>query len=1145
MGQLQHPVLGTLEVPDRLLEPDNRQELEQNLLQLAADTLPQDEAWYETFTKQFGRTASETARGIGELTGITEKPEDDYTVEFVRRARAIQNPKSAFAGEIGGAIGDVPSYLFGGVARKGAGLLEQGLTRGASVGGVSGALTPVYDMFGDDRLDNAAIGAALGGILGGAGGVILKRLGYQTEEELADALRKASPEERARLEGEMETAVMETTPKATTSEGVPTANKPDAVAEAEAAQARATDPIRREADAQRFELETQDYTVRVQKAVDDLQAEVDQLPKRGQVKQFENAVKEHNSVIKAQENKLANLNKAIKAISNSKVAPKAQRAKIKMLETEKQRVQQKIDERVQLRDQRDAPLLNRINYLKGVRKELDSYYKEGSLPNAVIDVVGEPPKPPQAPVIDEQYTTAPTVQTPAQQAPVSSDVPMGVEPPAMPTQQVVQAPAPVQTATAAPAQTPTPVQQPVQAVQAAAPVQTPTPQQPVQPTAPPVTAQPARAQQPTTAASGYNPIAPEELPQESVTRVVNEAVASAPRNKVVEAVDRGLGALSTRLRDKFPPVFQALRKYELDVSSKTAARIRDSKPFFDEINRLSPEMNAQIKGLLYNGKFDDVMKLISPEAKKAFTLVRKDLRKVQAEARSVGIELGNVENYFPRRVADIDGLRDALSRTNRGEMTAAIENYKSKNNIDTLTPDQEADIINKVVRNVYKKQIVNLGSKGARTVSEVPNDLLKFYEEPSSSLTAYYQRMTDEIEKTKFFGGNTVKDSEGNVRVEGSIGNVIANARLAGNLGAAEERALLGMLQARFIEGEKAMGMVWATGRDLGYAGTIGNVISAITNLGDLGTSAGLHGIRNTVKGLLGVGTSNKYNVVDMGIDHTIAHELRDGRKTAQWLNGAFKYSGFAAIDRLGKNTVVNAAMRKNEKLAMTDKGKQKIRQKWSKAFGDETESLINDLEKGNITDNTKLLAFHELSDVQPVSLSEMPEWYLKHPDGRLLYMLKSFTLKQFDIIRREIVGEFKKGNSDEAIKRAFALASYVTAANVGAQTAKDFFQGREIRPEDLPSKSMWTLLGVLGMNQYVAGRYLSQGDLGGAITSTLLPPMPLLESGKKLTQESKKYMEDEEYNFAKASRAIPIVGPLVYSWFGGGRENYNERLDD
>ena len=26
--------------------------------------------------------------------------------------------------------------------------------------------------------------------------------------------------------------------------------------------------------------------------------------------------------------------------------------------------------------------------------------------------------------------------------------------------------------------------------------------------------------------------------------------------------------------------------------------------------------------------------------------------------------------------------------------------------------------------------------------------------------------------------------------------------------------------------------------------------------------------------------------------------------------------------------------------------------------------------------------------------------------------------------------------------------------------------------------------------------------------------------------------------------RGIPYVGPLVYSWFGGGAEKYNERLD-
>ena len=55
----------------------------------------------------------------------------------------------------------------------------------------------------------------------------------------------------------------------------------------------------------------------------------------------------------------------------------------------------------------------------------------------------------------------------------------------------------------------------------------------------------------------------------------------------------------------------------------------------------------------------------------------------------------------------------------------------------------------------------------------------------------------------------------------------------------------------------------------------------------------------------------------------------------------------------------------------------------------------------GKITDNTKLVLFNKLLDFQPVAKSEMPQVYLENPNGRIFYMLKSFTLKQFDIFSK------------------------------------------------------------------------------------------------------------------------------------------------
>lgn len=39
----------------------------------------------------------------------------------------------------------------------------------------------------------------------------------------------------------------------------------------------------------------------------------------------------------------------------------------------------------------------------------------------------------------------------------------------------------------------------------------------------------------------------------------------------------------------------------------------------------------------------------------------------------------------------------------------------------------------------------------------------------------------------------------------------------------------------------------------------------------------------------------------------------------------------------------------------------------------------------------------------------EMPQPYVNSPNARLAYMLKSFTLKQWDIARRKIYQEIKK----------------------------------------------------------------------------------------------------------------------------------------
>ena len=184
-----------------------------------------------------------------------------------------------------------------------------------------------------------------------------------------------------------------------------------------------------------------------------------------------------------------------------------------------------------------------------------------------------------------------------------------------------------------------------------------------------------------------------------------------------------------------------------------------------------------------------------------------------------------------------------------------------------------------------------------------------------------------------------------------------------------------------------------------------------------------------------------------MGLDE-VSKEMAEGgaRKTSILLNKMMGASQFKRLDRLGKETFINAAF-KNAKpqLVKTEKGLAKFKKKIGNTYGKETDALIADLDAGIMSDKVKFYLFNQLSDVQPVTLSEFPQAYLDNPNHRILYMLKSFTLKQLDLVRREVIKEFAKGNKKEAIKQAGLVSGLLNNSKPWNSDDKglDFRKGR------------------------------------------------------------------------------------------------------
>ena len=456
-----------------------------------------------------------------------------------------------------------------------------------------------------------------------------------------------------------------------------------------------------------------------------------------------------------------------------------------------------------------------------------------------------------------------------------------------------------------------------------------------------------------------------------------------------------------------------------------------------------------------------------------------------------------IEDYFPRLVKDIKGLEKSLGKTEKGVFEKAIRSYADNKGISVgkVTADERAAVLDLQLRG-YKMKGVDGGKPRfvkQRQIQQIAPEQMKYYASPEESLSMYLRGAVNDIEKRKFFG---------------------RDADLGKN---------------NIVDYDSY----------LGYMGTIANPISAITQMGDLGTTGALKGFKNTIAAMFG---EKNVKLIDVGLDDAVAKELThgDARLTARALNKAMGLVGFKRLDRLSKETHMNASLRKAKGMVKSEEGESAFRKEWGKVYGDEIGALVSDLKAGNISENVKLHMFNELADIQPIALSEMPEAYLTAPNGRILYMLKSFTLKQYDIVRRNIVQEYTKGNKKQAIKNATLYAGYITAANTGTQAVKDMVLGREVRPEDIPDRALWALLGVFGLNKYTSERYIQQGDITGAALNMITPATPLIESTIKLGQEA---FEDEP-DYAKAMKGIPVVGTLFYNWFGGGAERFNERLD-
>ena len=625
---------------------------------------------------------------------------------------------------------------------------------------------------------------------------------------------------------------------------------------------------------------------------------------------------------------------------------------------------------------------------------------------------------------------------------------------------------------------------------------------------------------------------------------------------VMDLANHILVPLSRNLKKINPILAAEFRKHDGNIRVKTREYMDRASPFITKMTKRLKKNQLKFQEFklhLLNGDFSKLAIMLDDleKARVIGTKERDQLGKEMIEMRDTldeirtyareegGIDVGYFENYFPRQVNDYASFKRYLDETLdnrdlRNDIDKALDEYAKKYNIpsrDLIPADEAAEVTSRVLRGYPTQPGATLPPNfKKRSLNEVTPEMLDAYADPADALKTYIERAVDSTERRIFLGrkpataSKTVgfegsRDQVGSdlgmrMDVDESLAATVAN-RLAKeqNLSQEDVTKLASIIQSRFSG--KTVDPIIQGIKNASYIQVMGNFGSAITQLAEISYAAFFHGFDNTFHALFN--RKDNFNFTKhFGLqDHNIDAQTSAGG-LSKLLDKVFAGVGLKKLDQLSKNTIMNASWKKYRAQALREGESGKLMDELSPVFGKErARVMIRDLVSNkpnskNLTKPVEELIWYKFLDLNPATLTEMPSGYTESGNARILYMLKTFTIKQFDVYR-EAAGKdvaratalYKKGNkkaaakaAGEAVAKFAGLATLFAAANASTDVVKDTLYGRPTKPDELVSNNILRLAGV---NRYLAYQAKREG-FAKSLFSMALPPTAVFDrAGKDL----------------------------------------------
>jgi hypothetical protein len=667
---------------------------------------------------------------------------------------------------------------------------------------------------------------------------------------------------------------------------------------------------------------------------------------------------------------------------------------------------------------------------------------------------------------------------------------------------------------------------------------------------------------------------------EDVRNVTSDMVT--PISRQIKNLDKKLGTTFTRV----------FRDHDLRTGTKTAALMKGAMPFMKSMSNAlkgKPQSREKFDDLLLEGDFNGMVVLIdelnlpqkvSQDINLELKQMRETLEEIRTYAREEGgFDVGYIENYFPRKVKNYKELRDFMDndpelRAATTEIDKAIDEFAAKNKIsrEELTPEELAEVTSRVIRGYPVTGTIPSNFKPRSIFNKKTlNKIRKAYESPEDALESYIRGTVDAVERKKFLG--IVKPSKGQgvqgegfrdtmdsdigmrAKVDESLADALAKDLLKGTkFGQEDVEKLREIIQSRFSGGTESY--TTRALKNLGYLQVMTNFGSAITQLTDQVFSIHFNGFGNHFKTLFN--RKDMFNFAELtGLSQREFEDIGNSDKLSGLLDNLFRKTGLKQLDLFAKNAYMNAAWRKYHKLAQSEGGSQKLREELLPYFGERTDGVIKAVRSNAPTNKeppaeVTELVFHKLLDVAPATASEVPAAYMKYPKFRIMYMLKTFTIKQIDAFRTAGVDNIQEGGklylagraegnqskqekgvrlAAKGTKDLVQIAALFATANAGTDVIKDVIYGRPINADETLENS---LLQVIGINRYHIYNAKRKGPFKAGL-DYLAPPTAFFD---RAFEDISAIAGDGEYKGAML-QGTPL--DLVYWRYLGGLDKVKD----